>query len=79
MKTTLDIHDELLNRAERHARRTGRPLQALVEDGLRQVLSTGVGREPYRLPDLSVGNTNGRDPLEACSWQNLRESIYGER
>ena len=79
MKTTLDIHDELLNRAKRQARRTGRPLRALVEDGLRQVLSTGPGREQYRLPDLSVGNPDGRDPLEAYSWQDLRELIYGER
>ena len=35
MKTTLDIHDELLARAKRHARATGRPLRAVVEDGLR--------------------------------------------
>ena len=79
MKTTLDIHDELLTRAKRHARRTGRPLRALVEDGLRQVLSTGARRGPYRLPDLSVGNPDGRDPLETYSWQDLRELIYGER
>lgn len=79
VKTTLDIHDELLDRARRQATRTGRPLRALVEDGLRQVLSTGARRERYRLPDLSVGNPDGRDPLEAHSWQDLRELIYGER
>ena len=79
MKTTLDIDDELLNRAKRQARRTGRPLRALVEDGLRQVLSTGAGRGRYRLPDLSVGNPDGRDPLETHSCQDLRELIYGER
>ena len=39
MKTTLDIHDELLLRAKRHAKETGRPLRALVEDGLRRVLT----------------------------------------
>ena len=79
MKTTMDIHDELLNRAKRQARRTGRPLRALVEDGLRQVLSTGADRGRYRLPDLSVGNPEDRDPLETYSWQDLRELIYGER
>ena len=31
MKTTVDIGDELLVRAKRHAKETGRPLQALVE------------------------------------------------
>ena len=27
MKTTVDIHDELLVRAKRHAKETGRPLR----------------------------------------------------
>lgn len=79
MKTTLDIHDELLTRAKRQSKRTGRPLRALVEDGLRQVLSTGSSRGRYRMPDLSVGNPDSRDPLEAYSWQDMRELIYGER
>ena len=79
MKTTLDIHDELLTRAKRQSKRTGRPLRAIVEDGLREVLSNGSGSERYRMPDLSVGNPGSRDPLEAYSWQDMRELIYGER
>ena len=78
MKTTLDIQDELLLRAKRHARTTGRPLRAVVEDGLRQVLSVASPRDPYRLPDLSVGRAGETDPLEEYSWQDLREIIYGE-
>ncbi|MCY3656931.1 MAG: hypothetical protein OXG95_10040 [Chloroflexi bacterium] len=31
---------------------------------------------PYRLPDLSVGRATARDPLEAYSWEELREIIY---
>ena len=77
MKTTLDIHDELLARATRHARRTGRSLRAVVEEGLRQELSTKSPRGQYVLPDYSVGEAGGRDPLEAYSWQDLREVIYG--
>ena len=78
VKTTLDIQDELLARAKRHAQRTGRPLRAVVEEGLRQVLSASASRRPYRLPDHSAGEASGRDPLEALSWQDLREVIYGE-
>lgn len=78
MKTTLDIQDELLARAKRHAKRTGRPLRAVVEDGLRQVLSDTAPRGRYRLPDHSVGEAGAKDPLEAFSWQDLREVIYGE-
>ena len=76
MKTTLNIQDELLARAKRHAQKTGRPLRAVVEEGLRQVLSTDSSRERYVLPDHSVGQTGVRDPLEAYSWQDLREVIY---
>lgn len=78
MKTTIDIHDELLRRAKRHARNTGRPLRAVVEEGLRQVLSTTPPQPRYQLPDLSVGTAGEPDPLEAYSWQDLREIIYGE-
>lgn len=78
MKTTLDIQDELLLRAKRQAQETGRPLRAVVEEGLRLVLSVSASRSRYRLPDLSVGRAGDEDPLEAYSWQDLREIIYGE-
>ena len=78
MKTTIDIQDELLTRAKRHARKNGQPLRALVEEGLRQVLSAETPQRRYRLPDLSVGEVGVRDPLEAYSWQDLRELIYGD-
>ena len=77
MKTTVDIQDALLLRAKRYAKRNGHPLRAVVEEGLRLVLSTPVTRSRYRLPDMSVGDPDGPDPLEAYSWQDLREMIYG--
>ena len=76
MKTTLDIHDALLDRAKRHAKKTGRPLRAVVEDGLRQVLAVPVSPHHYQLPDMSVGDADAADPLEAYSWQDLRGMIY---
>lgn len=77
MKTTIDIHDDLLARAKRHARETGVPLRAVVEEGLRLALSAPERVEGYRLPDLSVGDPNAGDPLEAYTWQDLSEVIYG--
>lgn len=79
MKTTIDVQDHLLARAKRHAKETGRPLRAVVEDGLRMALD--ASREPpppYRLPDLSTGDPCGRDPLAAYSWQDLSEVVYGD-
>ena len=78
MKTTLDIHDELLARAKRHARTTGRPLRAVVEDGLRRLLAEPPSQRRYRLGDWSVGDADAADPLEAFSWQDLRGLIYDE-
>lgn len=79
MKTTLDIADALLERAKRHARKTGRPLRAVVEDGLRRVLDAPASAAAYELPDRSVGEPEAKNPLAAYSWPDLRDEIYGGR
>lgn len=80
VKTTVDIQDELLAQAKRHALRTGRPLEALVEDGLRQVLAAAPVSDSagYRLPDCSVGDMRRPDPTVRYSWPEMRAMIYGE-
>jgi hypothetical protein len=78
MKITIDIQDALLDRAKRYARRVRRPLRAIVEEGLRRVLSEPPSTSSYELPDASVGVAGVADPLEASSWQDLRGEIYGE-
>lgn len=77
MKTTLDIHDELLARAKRHAKETGRPLRAVVEDGLRRVVEAAASPNPYKLPDLRMGDPDAPNPLATYSWSELRELVYG--
>jgi hypothetical protein len=79
MKTTVEIQSALLERAKRHARRLGKPLRALIEDGLRRVLDEPQETVRYRLPDRSVGDPKAQDPLEALTWQDLRDEIYGGR
>lgn len=76
MKTTIDIHDELLLRAKRFAKHNGRSLRSVVEEGLRRVLSADATADEYRLPDRSYGDPSGEDPLAAYSWQDLSEMIY---
>jgi len=78
MKTTIEIADVLLERAKRHARKLGKPMRAVVEEGLRLVLEDDARPSPYRLPDRSVGRAGGPNPLEALSWQDLRDEIYGK-
>ncbi len=78
MKTTLDIHDELLTRAKRRAKVQGRSLRALVEDGLRLALAPPRAQRPYAMLDLREGDPQAPDPLERYSWPELRELIYGD-
>ena len=79
MKTTLEIADALLERARRHARKTGRPLRAVVEDGLRRVLDARPAPPTYELPERSVGDPGAKNPLATYSWPELRDEIYGGR
>ena len=54
-------------------------MRALIEEGLRLVLQAGSARVDYRLPDRSVGVPGGPNPLEAMSWQDLRDEVYAGR
>lgn len=79
MKTTVDISDALLVRAKRYARKTGQPLRAVLEEGLRRVLDSEPLATSYKMPDLSVGRVGEPNPLESMSWQELRDETYGGR
>jgi hypothetical protein len=77
VKSTFDINDALLARAKRHARKAGKPLRVLIEEGLRRVLAEDAATTEYKLPNHAVGVPGAPDPLEHLSWQELRDEIYG--
>jgi hypothetical protein len=77
MKTTVEIQTALLERARRHAQKVGKPLRAIIEEGLRRVLEAEAVPPRYRLLDRSVGQAGAPNPLESLSWQDLRDEIYG--
>lgn len=79
MKTTVEISDNLLAMAKRHAKKTHRPVRALIEEGLRRVLEADASTTPYTLPDRSVGTVGKTNPLDGFSWSELRNEIYGDR
>jgi hypothetical protein len=80
MKTTVEIHDALLKRAQKHAAASGTTLRALVEQGLRQVLEAkDAPAKPFELRDQSVGKRGADNPLESFAWSELRDEIYGGR
>ncbi len=79
MKTTVEVPDALFERAKRLAKRSGRPMRALIEEGLRRVLEDEKPATRYRLPDRSVGEPGAANPLESMDWATLRNEIYGGR
>jgi hypothetical protein len=79
MKTTVEIQDQLFLRAQRKARREGRTMRSLIEEGLRRSLEADQVAERYQLPDHSVGERGGPNPLASMSWVELLDEIYGGR
>lgn len=73
MKTTIEISDNLFERAKRHAARHGTTLRALVEEGLSAVLREGARRPPYRLRDASYGRGGLTDAARVAGWEAVRD------
>ena len=78
MKTTIDIADPVLNQAKKLAAREGTTLRALVEQGLRTVISERKQqtKTPHRLR-LVVFKGNGLQPeFQNASWAEILEASY---
>jgi stalled ribosome alternative rescue factor ArfA len=78
MKTTLEISDPLLREARKIATRDNTTLRALVEQGLRQVVSEKRKGKPFRLRDASVGGKGLHPDVAGKSWDEIRDMIYEE-
>ena len=79
MKTTIDLGDSLLAEAKKVAAEENTTLRALVEAGLREVLSKHRKRAaPFRLRRVTTKGKGLRLELQGASWQQLRELAYGD-
>ena len=79
MKTTLDISDPLLRQAQRLAARERTTLRALVERGLRQVVSDSRRKPAFRLREASFKGRGLRPELREASWDRVRDLAYEGR
>jgi hypothetical protein len=76
MKTTIEIADDLFERAQRTARREKTTFRALTERGLRLVLEEKEAR-PKKLPPLaSFGGEGLTDEFKNAGWDKIRDEIY---
>jgi squalene cyclase len=79
MKTTVEITDGLLEEARKAARRERTSVRALIEEGLRSVLSTRRQPKKFRLRKVTCGGRGLQKPLTEQSWERIREMAYEGR
>ena len=76
MKTTIEIADDLFERAQGLARKERTTFRALTEHGLRLILKEKEGK-PKKLPPLVTCRGKGlTDEFKNASWEKIRDEIY---
>jgi len=83
-RTTVRLPDELLARAKRKAETDGRTLTALIEEGLRRVLSDRPRAEPRLHTPLPVSKAGGGvmpgiDLNNSTALQELEDELSAAR
>jgi len=76
MKTTIDIADPLLRKARRKAAHEGTTLRALVERGLRHVVSEDRPRKPFKLKLVTSGGGGLTPEAQGLTWAEIRDLSY---
>lgn len=79
MKTTIEIADNLFERAQKFARKEKTTFRALTEQGLRLVLKEKQST-PTKLPPLvTVRGAGLTNEFKNASWERIRDEIYRGR
>jgi hypothetical protein len=79
MKTTIHIPDSLFEEARRVAHRERSTLRALVEEGLRRVLSDHSKRGGFRLRKATFRGKGLQPGFKGASWDRIRDASYEGR
>jgi CRISPR/Cas system-associated protein Csm6 len=79
MKTTIQIPDSLFEEARKLAHREKTTLKALVEQGLRRIISERRRRYGFRLRKVTFKGQGLQPHLAGTSWEHIRELSYESR
>ena len=72
MKVTIELADDLVDRAKAHAAKQGTTLRALVEQGLHEVLNADEDPARFRLEQASVGGRGLQREYQGAEWPRIR-------
>ena len=73
MKTTILLPDSLMDEARQLAHEEQTTLKALVEEGLRHVLSQHRRRARFKLRQATFKGEGLQPPLDGVDWSRIRE------
>ncbi len=77
MKTTIEIADDLFERAQRLARKEKTTFRSLTEEGLRMVLKEKQAKPAKWKWKLVTFRGDGlTDEFKNASWDKIRDEIY---
>lgn len=76
MKTTVEISDNLLEEAKRLAARERTTIKALLEQGLRQMISAKKKPGIFRLRKASFKGQGLQPGVSTATWEQIRDMAY---
>jgi len=79
MKTTLHIPNSLLEEARKLVQREHTTLKALVEEGLRRIISERQRRSSFQLRKATFKGNGLQPHLAGAPWEKIRELSYEGR
>lgn len=74
MKTTVEITDSLLSHVRLLAVQEGTSVRALIEEGLRKVVSDRSRAGAFRLRDVSVGGHGLQSEFQSASFAQILDA-----
>lgn len=79
MKTTIQIPDSLFKEARKVAMEEQTTMKALIEAGLRRIISEHKQRERFKLRKATFKGKGLQPNFEGASWDDLRNVSYEGR
>ncbi len=79
MKTTIQIPDSLFNEARKLANDEQTTLKALMEEGLRRIISEHRQRGSFKLRSAVFKGNGLQSNMEGANWERIRDTSYEGR